>query len=687
MYLVGGVGALFLFMLSVGAMMSRFYQRAAADEALVRTGSGGTRVSIGGGMLVLPVLHEIMRVSLRTITLTVERFGDHALVTADKIKACCTMELYIKVDDTQEAVITAARSFGSRNVDEGVLAEIVEGKLTDALRGVAANKTFHDLHAQREEFAEAVKKALVDELKKNGLKLESTSLTQLSQLPITEMDPNDVFDAEGLRNIAKTVAKATEECNQIDRHKEVEIQTQNVAARTKALQLEQERAFVEADQAKQVAEYRATKKAQERKVVLAQEQEAAEAALAQHRDVENARIAQEEAVATRDLLRQQEIARAQAAKDEAELTAQISAEKAVQAATIEKQKVIEAATVEKQKVVEAAMIAKQRAIEVADIQKTQALAVADTEKAKAEAEKSLAEAEQAAAVESIATAEQTARAEREKEINVIKSREEAEMAQITADKKAYEAETAAKAEREVKRAEAEAETAEAQGHANAVREGAQARADETRLKAEAVRDAATLEAEAGAVRIRVEAHARAEAAEKEAEAKIMLAEATLKEGEARAEARRLMQDAENGIDSRLLMLRAAQDAIRTAPEVVRELVKSAEVIGEMKVLRIEGGFPGVGGTSNGGGFMEEMGRTPLGLGLATLAQGTALLPLIKGLMEHSGVSGGDVVAQVKKAIASGAAEFAEGNGNGGGNGHGSSRLALATSEGEVPDQS
>ncbi|MBT3401417.1 MAG: hypothetical protein HN420_15675 [Rhodospirillaceae bacterium] len=76
MYLVGGIGAVFIFFLSVGLMMKRFYQRAAADEALVRTGSGGTKVSIGGGMIVLPVLHQIMRVSLRTITLTVERFGE-----------------------------------------------------------------------------------------------------------------------------------------------------------------------------------------------------------------------------------------------------------------------------------------------------------------------------------------------------------------------------------------------------------------------------------------------------------------------------------------------------------------------------------------------------------------------------------------------------------------------------------
>lgn len=667
MWLAGGAGALFLFLLSVGLMMKRFYQRAAADEGLVRTGAGGTKVVIGGGMLCLPVLHQVMRVSLRTITLTVERFGDAALVTADKIKACCTMELYIKVDDTEEGVVTAARSFGSRNVDEGVLAEIVEGKLTDALRGVAAVKTFHELHTQREEFAEAVKKALVEELRKNGLKLESTSLTRLSQLPIKDMDPNDVFDAEGLRNILGTVAKAQEECNAIDRQKEVVIQKQNVEARRRALDLDQEQAFVEAEQAKRVAEYRATQKAEEKMAILAQEQAAAEAILAQKREVEAARIAQEEAVATRDLQRQEAIARAHAAKEETERTAQILAAKAIEAAQIEKQKAVEAAQIEKQQTVEAAEIAKQRVIEVATIEKIQAIAVSETEKARAEAAKAMAEAEEAAAVESITTAEQTAKARREKEIAVIKAEETAQMARIKADQEAYELETAAKADRQVKRAVGEGEEEEARGRADAVRHAAQARADEERLAAQAEKDAASLRAEAVASKLRIEAEARAEAAEKDAQAKIKLAEATLKEGEAQAEARRKLVEAENSVDSRLLMLKAAEKAIETSPALMRELVKSAEVIGEMKVLRIEGGFGGAGG--DGESLMGELGKTPLGLGLTTLAQGTALLPLIKGLMEHAGVSTDDVVTRVKSAVKAGAAELSTSNGNGNGNGH------------------
>jgi uncharacterized membrane protein YqiK len=111
-----GVGLLML--ISMMSMISRCYRRCGADEALVRTGSGGNKVVIGGGVLVFPVLHQLLRVSLRSVKLNVEREGKNALVTGDKIKANVTTELYIKVQPLAEDVLAAARSFGDRNLDE-----------------------------------------------------------------------------------------------------------------------------------------------------------------------------------------------------------------------------------------------------------------------------------------------------------------------------------------------------------------------------------------------------------------------------------------------------------------------------------------------------------------------------------------------------------------------------------------
>src|SRR5271155_1777720 len=71
----------------VAVSLARFYRRCGADEALVRTGSGGNKVVIGGGVTVYPVVHQLLRVSLRSVKLLVERSGKNALVTGGKIKA------------------------------------------------------------------------------------------------------------------------------------------------------------------------------------------------------------------------------------------------------------------------------------------------------------------------------------------------------------------------------------------------------------------------------------------------------------------------------------------------------------------------------------------------------------------------------------------------------------------------
>src|SRR5690606_3198589 len=77
-------GAGFLVFVASMAMilLSRFYRRCGADDALVRTGGGGNKVVIGGGVMVYPIFHQLLRVSLRSVKLSVERAGKNALVTA-----------------------------------------------------------------------------------------------------------------------------------------------------------------------------------------------------------------------------------------------------------------------------------------------------------------------------------------------------------------------------------------------------------------------------------------------------------------------------------------------------------------------------------------------------------------------------------------------------------------------------
>jgi uncharacterized membrane protein YqiK len=459
--IAGGVGFGVLVMISIMTMISRCYRRCGADEALVRTGSGGNKVIIGGGVLVFPVIHQLLRVSLRSVKLLVDRSGKNALVTGDKIKANVTTELYIKVQPLQDDVLAAARSFGDRNLDEHAIGALIEGKLTDALRSVAAVQTFMSLHGKRKEFAEHIQAALAEELKKNGLTLENVSITSFAMVPVKELDEHDVFDAEGLRAITESVQSNREKTNQIQREKDNAIQGQNVEARMRQLTLEQQQQQAEADQARRVSEYAAQQSAETAKAVYIQEQSRDLAAYEKQKAVETARISQEQAVAVAMAAKQRAEREAQIAAQKGQQVAEIDKDKVVQAAEIDRQKALEAATIEKEKVVGAALIAKEQAIEVARIGKQIAVTQSEEQQARAQAAKALAEAEEEQAKQAIATVETTAKANREKATQVIQAEAEAERQRIGAEARATAALKEAEAMVTLANAVAQKGTAEA----------------------------------------------------------------------------------------------------------------------------------------------------------------------------------------------------------------------------------
>ena len=130
-------------------MISKLYRKASANMAFVRTGMGGAKPIKDGGTLVIPVVHQVIPVSLETMRLNVERRGPHALITKDNLRVDLSAEFYIKVQANTDDIIQAARSLGGRNVQPDMVSELVQEKLVSALRTVAATKELVELHAKR----------------------------------------------------------------------------------------------------------------------------------------------------------------------------------------------------------------------------------------------------------------------------------------------------------------------------------------------------------------------------------------------------------------------------------------------------------------------------------------------------------------------------------------------------------
>src|SRR3989440_9246968 len=253
----GGVGVLFI----VGFLsaVTRLYRKASANMAFVRTGLWGAKPIKDGGTVVLPVVHHVIPVSLETMRLNVERRGPHALITKDNLRVDLSAEFYIKVQANTDDIIQAARSLGGRNVQPDMVSELVQEKLVSALRTVAATKELVELHAKRDEFANAVQAICTHDLASNGLTLESVTISSLDQTDPTQLQERNVFDAQGLRKIAEITQKARVEPNEINREAEQAIATKNVSTRKQVLDLARDQAEFEAEQKMKVANVQAAR--------------------------------------------------------------------------------------------------------------------------------------------------------------------------------------------------------------------------------------------------------------------------------------------------------------------------------------------------------------------------------------------------------------------------------------------
>ena len=84
---------------------------------------------------------------------------------------------------TEEGVATADQTLAGKIFRASELAETLEGKLVDAVLFVAAGYTMESLQDEGGKYTAAVSEVLGEDLARNGLLLESVSLTRLDQPP------------------------------------------------------------------------------------------------------------------------------------------------------------------------------------------------------------------------------------------------------------------------------------------------------------------------------------------------------------------------------------------------------------------------------------------------------------------------------------------------------------------------
>jgi uncharacterized membrane protein YqiK len=441
-------------LLAIGLILARLYRRSTKQISFVRTGFGGQKVIMNGGALVLPVLHETIPVNMNTLRLEVRRANEAALITRDRMRVDVLAEFYVRVQPTAESIANAAQTLGMRTMEPDSLKELVEGKFVDALRAVAAEMAMIELHEMRVDFVQKVQQVVSEDLLKNGLELESVSLTGLDQTGKEYFNPDNAFDAEGLTKLTEAIEERRKRRNEIEQDTEVSIARKNLEADRQKLEVGREQEYARMEQEREISIRRAAQEAE---------------------------IAREQAEKKREA-EQAEIIAAQQTEQ-----ARITSERKVEEERIKKERELRELDIAKARALETADIEKIKSVELAQQDRAVAVANKSKEQSEAEAEAAAARAKKVQADESVITVRDSEVAERMKRIELIEAAKEAERQAI-----------------KIKVA-AEAEKAAAEDHAEAVRIAAQGNADRTRVEAEGHAEAVKLAALAAEERYRVDA--------------------------------------------------------------------------------------------------------------------------------------------------------------------------------------
>lgn len=266
------------------------YKPCEMDEALVRSGTGGAKVAIQGGLWVLPKIHKFTRVTLRSLKLDVKtgrsgqdkdsesgtgiKRGMGVMRSKDHLPIILDAEITVAVPQKEDHVLTAARTLGEKvdpkehgGNDEkasDAIRKHVNEQIVSAIRGAAAMMTLDELHAERTRFTDTIYDTLEDDLIKHGLELISVAIESIDQEPIKNIEAraaDSVFDASALASLTEKLQKSQTLQEKHEREQELTRLTQNTEFETGRLDREKEVKFAQDTQKREVANKTATEDA------------------------------------------------------------------------------------------------------------------------------------------------------------------------------------------------------------------------------------------------------------------------------------------------------------------------------------------------------------------------------------------------------------------------------------------
>lgn len=247
------------------------------------------------GAFIIPWWHkaEVMDISVNTIE--IDRRGTDGLICRDNIRADIKVTFFVRVNNTQEDVIKVAQSIGcERASNPEIMEALFNAKFSEALKTAGKRLDFEDLYTQRNEFRDMIIEVIGTDL--NGYSLEDCAIDYLEQTPLSQLDPSNILDAQGIRKITDLTAGEHIRTNDFRRNEQKVIKKQDVEAQEAIYELERQQADAQSRQQREIKSVQAREQAETLKIEAEERLKA-----------EQARIKTDEAVAIQEENLQREV--------------------------------------------------------------------------------------------------------------------------------------------------------------------------------------------------------------------------------------------------------------------------------------------------------------------------------------------------------------------------------------------
>jgi uncharacterized membrane protein YqiK len=241
-------------------LLTRLYWRVSQGQALIINKPSGTLVTFNGATVV-PFFHQAEYMDISVKQIDIERNGHDGLICKDNIRADIRITFFVRVNEDEKDVLRVAKMVGCAKASEtSKLEELFGAKFSEALKTAGKMFEFEELYTKRRDFRDEVLSVIGDDL--NGYTLEDVAIDYLEQTKVTNLDPHNVLDADGIRRITQRTEEQRVLTTELTNSASKRIGKDNLENKRAMLEYERQQADAEARQQREIMAVQAQQKAE-----------------------------------------------------------------------------------------------------------------------------------------------------------------------------------------------------------------------------------------------------------------------------------------------------------------------------------------------------------------------------------------------------------------------------------------